>query len=79
MKPAKARAALVKWTPSVVSQAGPRHSPSRIAVRPCSGRLIDAHDVLGPALQGFSPTPEFPQIAEAMRFVAANKAAGEQS
>jgi hypothetical protein len=30
-------------------------------------------------LEGFSPTPEFPQIAEAMRLVAANKAAGEQS
>jgi len=28
-------------------------------------RPIDAHDVLGPALEGFSPTPEFPQIAEA--------------
>ena len=30
-----------------------------------TGRPIEAHDVLGPALQGFSPTPEFPQIAEA--------------
>jgi hypothetical protein len=30
-----------------------------------TGRPIDAHDVLGPALQGFPPTPEFPQIAEA--------------
>ena len=30
-----------------------------------TGRPIDAHDVLGPALEGFSPTPEFPQIAEA--------------
>ena len=30
-----------------------------------TGRPIDAHDVLGPALAGFSPTPEFPQIAEA--------------
>ena len=30
-----------------------------------AGRPIDAHDVLGPALAGFSPTPEFPQIAEA--------------
>jgi predicted ATPase len=30
-----------------------------------TGRPIDAHDVLGPALKGFSPTPEFPQIAEA--------------
>ena len=25
-----------------------------------TGRPIDAHDVLGPALEGFSPTPEFP-------------------
>ena len=30
-----------------------------------TGRPIDAHHVLGPALKGFSPTPEFPQIAEA--------------
>ncbi len=30
-----------------------------------AGRPIDAHDVLGPALEGFSPTPEFPAIAEA--------------
>jgi predicted ATPase len=29
------------------------------------GRPIDAYDVLGPVLAGFSPTPEFPQIAEA--------------
>jgi len=28
-------------------------------------RPIDAHDVLGPALQGFSSMPEFPAIAEA--------------
>jgi predicted ATPase len=30
-----------------------------------TGRPINAHDVLGRALEGFSPTPEFPQIAEA--------------
>jgi predicted ATPase len=30
-----------------------------------TGRPIDAYDILGPALAGFSPTPEFPQIAEA--------------
>jgi predicted ATPase len=30
-----------------------------------TGRPTDAHDVLRPALQDFSPTPEFPQIAEA--------------
>ncbi len=28
-------------------------------------RPTDAHDVLGPAMQGFTPTPEFPAIAEA--------------
>ena len=44
-----------------------------------SGRPVDGHDVLGPALAGFSPTPEFPAIAEAIRLVAANKAAGDQS
>ena len=30
-----------------------------------TGRLADAHAVLAPALEGFSPTPEMPQIAEA--------------
>ena len=30
-----------------------------------TGRAADAHDVLAPALEGFSPTPEFPEIAEA--------------
>src|SRR5271170_5279821 len=30
-----------------------------------AGRPIDAHDVLGPALEGFSPTPEFPATVEA--------------
>ena len=30
-----------------------------------TGRSIEAHDVLGPVLQGFSPTPEFPEVAEA--------------
>ena len=28
-------------------------------------RLIEAHVVLAPALEGFSPTPEMPEIAEA--------------
>ena len=30
-----------------------------------TGRLTDAHAVLAPALVGFSPVPEFPEIAEA--------------
>ena len=29
------------------------------------GRAIDARGVLAPALEGFAPTPEMPQIAEA--------------
>jgi class 3 adenylate cyclase/predicted ATPase len=43
------------------------------------GRTIDAHDVLGPALRGFSSTPEFPLIEEAIRFMATNKAVGDHS
>lgn len=31
-----------------------------------TNRAIEAHVVLGPVLEGFSPTPEFPEIAEAM-------------
>jgi predicted ATPase len=30
-----------------------------------TGRPVDAHDALAPALEGFSPTPEMPEIAEA--------------
>ena len=35
-----------------------------------TGRLADAHAVLVPALVGFSPTPEMPEIAEAQALVA---------
>jgi hypothetical protein len=30
-----------------------------------TGRLVEAHAVLAPAVEGFSPTPEMPEIAEA--------------
>ncbi|MGA9210648.1 MAG: hypothetical protein WB347_22855, partial [Terriglobales bacterium] len=30
-----------------------------------SSRQVDAHAILAPALEGFSPTLEFPEIAEA--------------
>ena len=30
-----------------------------------TGRPADAHAVLAPALEGFGPTPEMPEIAEA--------------
>ena len=35
------------------------------------GRAGDAHAVLAPALEGFSPTPEFPEIEEAQTLLAA--------
>jgi hypothetical protein len=31
-----------------------------------TGSLADAHAVLAPAVEGFSPTPEMPEIAEAL-------------
>jgi tetratricopeptide (TPR) repeat protein len=34
-------------------------------------RLVEAHATLAPALEGFSPTPEMPEIAEAHRLLAA--------
>jgi predicted ATPase len=36
-----------------------------------TGRFADVGAVLEPALKGFSPTPEFPEIAEAQSLVAA--------
>jgi class 3 adenylate cyclase/predicted ATPase len=36
-----------------------------------TSRVADVHAVLAPALEGFSPTPEFPEIAEAQTLLAA--------
>ena len=36
-----------------------------------AGRTADAHAVLAQAVEGFSPTPEFPQIREAQTLLAA--------
>ena len=36
-----------------------------------TSRSADAHAVLASALKGFSPTPEFPEIAEAQTLLAA--------
>ena len=33
------------------------------------GRHFEAHAVLAPALEGFSPTPEMPEIAEAQALI----------
>ena len=37
-------------------------------------RDADAHAALGPALEGFAATPEFPEIAEALALLAALEA-----
>jgi adenylate cyclase len=50
-----------------------------------TARPVEAHAVLAPALEGFSPTPEMPEIAEAQALLAALaeieevKAAGSNS
>jgi predicted ATPase len=36
-----------------------------------ANRAADAHTVLAPALEGFSPTPEFPEIEEAQKLLVA--------
>jgi tetratricopeptide (TPR) repeat protein len=36
-----------------------------------TGRAADARAVLAPALEGFSPTPEFPEIEEGLALLAA--------
>ena len=35
-----------------------------------TGRAVEAHAVLSPALEGFAPTPEMPEIAEAQALLA---------
>ncbi len=41
-----------------------------------TGRPVEAHDALAPALEGFSPTPEMPKIAEAQALLAEARGAG---
>src|SRR3984957_1110610 len=42
-----------------------------------TGRPVEAHTVLAPALEGFSPTPELPEIAEAEALLTALKETDE--
>jgi predicted ATPase len=42
-----------------------------------TGRLVEAHAVLAPALEGFSPTPEMPEIAEAQTLLERLKGGSE--
>jgi len=38
-----------------------------------TGRAVDAHAVLVPVLQGFSPTPKFQEIEQAQRLLDAQR------
>jgi len=38
-----------------------------------TGRAVEAHTVLAPALEGFAPTPEMPEIAEAQALLAGRR------
>ena len=61
---------------AVAEQQGARSFELRAALSlaklyQSTARPADAHAVLGPALEGFSPTPEMPEIAEAQALLAA--------
>ena len=59
---------------AVAKQQGTRSFELRAALAlaklyQSTGRPADAHAVLAPALEGFSPTPEMPEIAEAQALI----------
>ena len=72
--PAPAEEALLTAI-AVAKQQGTRSFELRAALSlaklyRATGRDADAHAVLAPALAGRSPTPEFPEIAEALEIMA---------
>ena len=67
---------------AVAKQQGTRSFELRAALSlaklyQSTGRPADAHAVLAPALEGFSPTPEMPEIAEAQALLTALAATDE--
>ena len=61
---------------AVAKQQGTRSFQLRAALAlaklyQSTGRPVDAHTVLAPTLEGFSPTPDMPEIAEAQALRAA--------
>src|SRR5208283_1651172 len=61
---------------AVAKQQGTRSFELRAALAfaklyQSTGRPVEAHDVLAPALEGFAPTPEMPEIAEAQALLEA--------
>ena len=79
--PASAEEALLTAI-TVAKQQGTRSFELRAALTlaklyQSTGRLTEAHAVLAPALEGFSPTPEMPEIAEAQALLTALAATDE--
>jgi predicted ATPase len=67
---------------AVAKQQGTRSFEVRAALSlaklyQSTSRPLDAHVVLAPALEGFTPTPEMPEIAEAQAMLAALSSADE--
>ena len=63
----------------IVKQQGARSWGLRAALalaklRQSTGRAAEAHAALAPALEGFAPTPEMPEIAEAQALLVAIEA-----
>jgi class 3 adenylate cyclase/predicted ATPase len=61
--------AIAKWQGA--RSFGLRAALSLAKLYQSTGRPVEAHDVLAPALEGFSPTPEMPEIEEAQALLAA--------
>ena len=64
---------------AVAKQQGTRSFELRAALAlaklyQSTGRPAEAHAVLAPALEGFAPTPEMPEIAEALEMIASIEA-----
>ena len=64
---------------AVAKQQGTRSFELRAALSlaklyRAAGRNAEAHEVLGPAIEGFAPTSEFPEIGKAASFMAAIEA-----
>ena len=51
-----------------------RASLSLAKLSQSTGRPVEAHSVLAPALEGFLPTPEMPEIAQAQALLVAIEA-----
>ena len=62
----------VSFVGEIPPQSFPHHRGRSLAkLYQSTGRWADAFAVLAPALEGFSPTPEFPEIGEAHALLAA--------